>query len=394
MTIVIPFCHKDSDQALRLIAWIVRLGGLPPEVRVLLAVSQRGTRDNAGRKAIDAGKALLHAELFVPHDENERGWPHSATHLFQRTLAYVQDDLFWLEPDCVPIGSGWFDALLAEWVSAGKVFVGAHVTPADPTVRDHLTGCSFYGADWRQSTPALATARRGTINSGAWDLDFADIILPHSGFTNLIQHDWDRFNKNYRPRAADMRPGTRLFHQCKTGELMNEIDPNFLQWRLTHSQLQPIACNRMSRHFLTKNVSKPVLVAGKQVPFEPVLYFAASASFWGVRAAANDAEAVALTELSAKGAISAISPEEYSEYLEKKNGTTASVSSKPLSAINPPSGPVAIQTKVANLVDGASVKPAVEVDSAPQVETLDEALTPQPLPEQREATPRKATRRK
>lgn len=394
MTIVIPFCHKDSDQALRLIAWIVRLGGLPPEVRVLLAVSQRGTRDNAGRKAIDAGRTMLNAELFVPHDENERGWPHSASHLFQRTLAHVQDDLFWLEPDCVPIGPGWFDALLAEWVSAGKVFVGGYVSPSNPTVRDHLTGCSFYGAAWRKATPALCTNRRGPINSGAWDLDFADLILPHAGFTALIQHDWDRFNKSYQPRASDLRLGVRLFHQCKTGELMAELDPNFLQWRLTQPQLHPIACDRMSRHFLTKNVSKPVRVGGKPIPFEPVLYFAASASFWGVRAAADDAEASALTELAASGVISALSPEEFADYLEKKNGTTDSPSLKPLSVINPPSGPVAIQTKVANLVDAAPVKPAVEVESTPQVETLDEALSPQPVPEQRESTPRKTARRK
>lgn len=382
MVIVIPFCHLDSDQALRLLFWLKRHDSIPKDVKALMSLNQRAFKSSRGQNVLKLAKAWFDADHFVPHDEDESGWPKSCTHLFQRTLDFLHEDFFWLEADCVPLGSDWFTRLWDEYKSAGKVFMGAMVYPPDTRYRKHMTGNGFYGKAWREVTPDFNRPLPGAITH-AWDIDYADMVLPHAHITGIIQHAWNRFDPKHAPKKANLWDKAALYHQCKTGALMNELDPEFAEWRLTLDLSHLGVCNTMSRHFLTRNVSKPVLVAGRAVPFIPVMYFAASSSYWGVREAADAAEAVALSELVDRGLIKALTVEEFDAYLEKKNGTSASPSSKPLNATKPTSAPAVIAAKVARVVDEAKPAP-VEVAEAPKVETVAEALTTQVVPPQRE----------
>lgn len=392
MTIVIPFSHKDAIQARRLVLWLKRQGD--PGAPVLLAASKRGAESPYGQQTIALAREYFDASLFIPHDENEKGWPRSATHLFQRTLKHVEDDLFWLEADCVPLRTGWFAELRAAFDAAGVPFVGRKVVVAEKdraTVPDHMTGCAFYGREWRRVVPDLADDYTGGM--GAWDVDFAGKIMPHFADTCLIHHFWDRNNPRQRVRLADVEPGAALYHQCKTGALMAELGPGFQEWALTQLKLHSFVSD-MPRFFLTKNASKTVFAGGKSFQFEPVLYFAPTASFWGVHKAADDAEAELLSDAAAKGVISTLSEEEFNGYHEKKNWMSASPSLPKLKEPIPQSGPGVIRTGNVLLVEEAPAKTPVEVPGPVAAETVSEALETKALPPQKETLPRRPASRK
>ncbi len=389
MHLVIPFSHKDLNQARRLLLWLKHTGfsGFP----VTLAVSQFAAKSSAGKQVISLGREFFGAELFVPHDENERGWPWSATHLFQRTLAHMKDDFFWLEPDCVPMYDGWFDDLVAEYEASGEVFMGRLVEMPEGLVPNHMTGCAFYGKRWREVYPTMADPIKGC---GAWDVDMAPVILKHFESTNQIHHEWKRPDAKHVASVADVEPGVALFHQCKTGTIMSELDPEFNEWALTELKARHFIYDNMTRYFLTKNASKTVFAGGKTFHFEPVTYFAPTSSFWGVYQTDDESEGLALESVAQAGHISQLNEVDYAEFLEKKKKTPASPVSLNSNVPKRQLGPDVIQTANVLLVEGGKFEPPVEVATAVAAETVDEALAVRVMPAEKESLPRKVSKAK
>lgn len=316
MKIVIAYSHKDADAARRLLCWLKFLGGVP--VPLLVVATVRASRFLINGEIRD----LVHSEFansehWVLPDEDERGWPRSSTHIFTRALAHANDDIFWLEPDVVPLREGWFEALLKEWEAAGTTFVGRFV-PKGKQNPDHMTGVAFYGKNWKSVVPNLCTINeKGT---GAWDVDRAPEILKNFTPTKLIQHRWVRDQADQRVPISSIESDAVVYHQCKSGTLMHALRPEFKNAPLTQ-KCYPVTTSNpaMSKFYQTQNAAKAVEVDGRKFTFEPAEYFSPSASWWGTLKAETPEDAAALDVAVSRGLAEEITEEDYDKMEVKKN---------------------------------------------------------------------------
>lgn len=361
MKLVIAYSHVDALAALRLLCWVKYLGGV--SVPLLVVASRRASRLPIHQKICAMVRENYPgAEVHIPADEDERGWPRSATHLFARSIQAAKDDVFWLEPDCVPIREGWFEALHAEFRKAGTPFVG-RLVPKAPTHPDHMTGVAFYGKNWQKAAPNLCTILE--TGTGAWDVDRAPEILPHFTATRLIQHKWVRHLTNQRVPPESIAKETVVYHQCKTGQLMSELRPEFRTAALTARWLPVTTGNTMTKYYQTTNASRVVEAAGKQIRFEPTEFLPATNSTWGIYATSDEPEIIALDTLVSMGRIYEITEREYGLADLKKKSLNVKPS---LIELKPWHGPQS----------GAPRPAAVPVAVAPEPEPLDEVLAPKP----------------
>lgn len=222
MLIVLPFCQKDKDAALRLLDWISQLGSNNwHHTSVLVAAASVPHEDLM--QAIVTAKGIFGAVLGVRQNQaDERGWPMSSNALFRTAVDYIEREacspFLWLEPDCVPLVPDWLSIIEKEYKESGKLFMGAiHNRP-----HRHLAACSVYPANVREINPnALKT------DTAPWDLVDSEKTLEHTHSTNLIQHYWGEAKAppSFKEPAslAIINPAAVLFHRNKDGTLINTI---------------------------------------------------------------------------------------------------------------------------------------------------------------------------
>lgn len=188
MLVVLGFCHKDRDSALELVKWIAELGPYPGH-KLMLSYTQRA--GDGYRELQDVASGVFdEVILHRCYDEDERGWPQSCNHLWQRTVytiaQTVKEPWLWLEPDSVPTGKGWLNAVSSKYKEAqdaGKAFMGCDVNVS--WCDRHMSGIAVYPGDVGQYTSQL-----WALNNIAWDMFFKDDFLKSAYFTDLIQHVW------------------------------------------------------------------------------------------------------------------------------------------------------------------------------------------------------------
>ena len=218
--------HKDIAQAER---WVMHAKKLseretPDQPKLIVTATQ------AAQKAWllplqRAGQGII-TELHVLADEDESGYPKSASHLFLRSLehcerVYPGEPVFWLEPDTLPMRRGWRGEIAAEYASCGKPFMG-QIERGHGTA--HLCGCAVYPADWRAKAPLLATVLTapdifwGKGLGQAFDTWAAPETVPQT-------HECRTFQQVWRPPLPmtrewlrrNVRRDVALFHQIKDG---------------------------------------------------------------------------------------------------------------------------------------------------------------------------------
>lgn len=229
MIITLAYGPHDSAGALRLIKWMGFLSEaycdhLKHE-KILLVASHRATRTDR-HKQICAMAALVFGEArcHVPETEHEVGWPGAANFMFREALLHIEkhfpDDMLWLEADATPTKPSWLADIEDEWeiaVKSGKSFLGAFV----PHNVNHMTGIAVYSRDWRQRAPRLCCCP----DHDAWDCFAAPEVLPNAKFTTLIQHVFKRHERGWAiPAMAILDPRAAIFHQDKTGKLVQLLD--------------------------------------------------------------------------------------------------------------------------------------------------------------------------
>ena len=221
MKILIGYSHVDAAAALRLLLWMDYLGGV--SVPVCVVATQRAAKTVYFSVISDVLRLrFANSEQVVLTDGDERGWPHSATHLFARALTLANDEVLWLEADAVPMHTGWFEEMLSAYLAAGTTFFGACI-PAKGKCHAHMTGCGFYRRKWRQLAPEMGRGTTGPF--GAWDLDCAQGMLSDFKDTPLIQHFWQRDRREAVVDIQNIRQGVALYHQCKDDRLIRQINP-------------------------------------------------------------------------------------------------------------------------------------------------------------------------
>lgn len=181
-----------------------------------LAISKAAHLDKLG-EPIDAElkKAFHKVSTYVCIDIDNPAWPRGANHCFIRVCKdVIQGDpnkpFLWLEPDAIPLKSGWLSQLESEYLQAGKPFMGMFVDL--PGTKHHMSGVGIYrNVDLLAPSYVLS-------HEFAFDIVMADQVLPRAHFTSLIHHDWRPVDpvKNFNPDAL-------VYHQDKTGVIIDYL---------------------------------------------------------------------------------------------------------------------------------------------------------------------------
>ena len=228
----LAYCHRDADAAARWLAWVAFLAAeREPSVRHDLVVMR--TRRMAGAKIGQSvpGARVSHA---VCPDEDERGYPGSATHLFIRTLEFCNErfpgrPVMFMESDTVAMHPGWMDEVAAEYAQCGKPFMGFHVLSS---VCPHMAGCGVYPPNWRTLSPILSgileaprdSALFGKDKGQAWDIYAAAEVEPQMAHSKTIQQIWQPGLWLSAKGMGRLSPGAALFHQDKEGSLIRLLN--------------------------------------------------------------------------------------------------------------------------------------------------------------------------
>jgi hypothetical protein len=229
MIAVLGVSKKEVDQAVLWLSWADYLGDRTHHLVVMYVRSI--TLHELDR--------MRHAARHIPAhfvrmpDEQERGYPGSASHLFVRSLEHCENNdpgepILWLETDAIPLQRGWMQAIADEYATCGMPFLGHLETRAVPP---HMAGVGVYPWDWRRVAPRII----GTLTAPdhhhwlkihgpgcgqAWDMWAGKDILPQARQSRTIQQVWQCPSFTDPNVAKLVKESAVLFHQSKDGALI------------------------------------------------------------------------------------------------------------------------------------------------------------------------------
>lgn len=360
MMLVVPFCHKDSWQAFKLLRWMGELSrryteagykrGLKEE-KILLIANRIAYRQRLIYKiALEAARIFGEARLFVPKTEHEVGWPGSPNFMFARALEHMseffpEEDIFLLEPDAIPLFPDWFNRVKCEWDHRpkGTHFMGAKVKEGVSKLQAHMSGNAVYGRNWREHAPDLLTAP----DKVPWDLWSSDSVVPKAHFTRLIQH---KFRGAPIESLTDLDKDAVIYHQDKRGKL----------FELLGGENPPPEDDCMSeKYYFADNSNRAIKAGGYDFFFQKCDTLG---GIWrGVYRTEKESEQAALASLTgqASSGVEEIDASEFERLTKKK--VLRSRASNGLS--NEPQLPVQIRESPAVVV--ASQESRVDAEPAP-----------------------------
>jgi FkbM family methyltransferase len=218
MLVIYPFSTTDEQQALKNAQWIAELGEYKSHDIFILA-DRRCNHELVAEVVAHLTPVFKLAQLRVTEADID-GWPQGANHMFGYATALIQHEttwpyFLWLEPDAIPIRTGWLDALEAEYKLNGKPFMGERVDlgTARPDVPVHMSGVGIY-----QNPIYMKAGEAYRAHDVAWDIAAKDQIIPYAHWTKQIQHYW----KHGTFTSLDgVRPETVVFHSSKDGSLID-----------------------------------------------------------------------------------------------------------------------------------------------------------------------------
>lgn len=198
LTVVIPFCQVDSLMAWKLLDWISELGSL--KNNDCLLVTSRDVQDPIGMtdKAKEVFKSVT--TIRTPFALKDESHPRGPNWMFETTLKHMSGakavkPWLWLEPDSVPMRTGWLEEIEHEYIKAQSLGfpILAHVVELDnPKYPARIpSGVAVYPPN------ALGFYKDIQLNRDkAWDVAFADRVAGKVYHTNKI---WSRLNRNRPP---------------------------------------------------------------------------------------------------------------------------------------------------------------------------------------------------
>lgn len=228
--------HRDADLAALWLRWVnflcTQTDGDNRENVLLIVHTKRAAEKMALVTSSLVGVCtgeFLTAVVECP-DEDESGYPKSASHLFLRTLEIAEARwpgaaVFWAEPDTVPMRPTWFKEIAAEYESCGRPFLGMKVGTQFP----HLSGNAVYPGNWREVAPSIANVLNapdyrmwGPGKGQPWDVYCRGETTPQMAESNIMFQVWKE--RDPRPtRLKDIPKRAAFFHQDKAGALIREI---------------------------------------------------------------------------------------------------------------------------------------------------------------------------
>jgi len=223
--VILAVCHRDTAQARALLSWIGELDGTLPQHEFTLITSSLVPQDDQVALQDLARRVFPQTTHLHQTTPDERNNVTAATALFRIALLdwverHRQVPFLWLEPDCVPICSGWIDQIEAAYRAGGKAFMGC----VYPYPNSHMNGCGVYPSNARMFNRFLIADSQRTF-----DNDHPELTLRHTLDTPLIRRmlaDTATATPMSFPDAANLSVipnGCVLFHGCKDGTLIERL---------------------------------------------------------------------------------------------------------------------------------------------------------------------------
>lgn len=225
LVVVLAVSRMDWHLAVKwlaLAAYYHSRDGVSVPIVVLMSQSLTGRERGILQTACGYEDFEMHVN-FVVADINEIGYFGSANQMFKTGLdhcetRYPGKAMLWAEADTVPMHANWIDRIREEYRACGKPFMGdVHLCEVN-----HMTGNAVYHPDAKKYAPSLALLPGPELTIG-WDSQCAHETFPQCHVSKTIQQIWrpakidaEFFEKKIRPECA-------LFHQDKTGTLIDLI---------------------------------------------------------------------------------------------------------------------------------------------------------------------------
>jgi hypothetical protein len=236
--VVLPYHNGDIELARKLLEWIAELGSCKPH-SILLCADATVPRDKVlelmaiARPHFSVTRTML---VAVPAPaEGKPVWPPNV--MFLNAARQVRDqfrlDFLWLEPDAIPIYSGWLDDIAEEYSECPYRFMGSLIKQQgqEGLPPEYLNGVAVYPNDAFDLFDKLTSIKD---SSQAFDIGSASFVVPKSLNTLLIHHYYGTkelppvFVETRAPDAPknyvmlDFVPlQAAIFHRSKDGKLID-----------------------------------------------------------------------------------------------------------------------------------------------------------------------------
>lgn len=223
---VLPVSRMDWHLAILWLRWTSELrklnstsSNILETIAVLMSPSLSSREIDLLKRA--AGHSDNRAVEFYAAQVEEMGYFGSPNQMFKCGLELVEEfypgrAMLWAEADTVPMHGGWFDSILREYRSCGKPFMGDMHDCSVP----HMTGNAVYHPAWRKYAPSLALLPGPNITQG-WDSQCAHETLAQAHVCKTIKQIWRPTKIDGELMNSLDRDGVALFHQDKTGKLID-----------------------------------------------------------------------------------------------------------------------------------------------------------------------------
>lgn len=229
MTVVLPFYQADVSRLSNLLTWIGQLGGAKNHSALLVA--------DAATQWSDCVSIRNHAEdvfgsvILSCTEKAVRGWPQGSNALFRHAaieMKKLDRPWLWLEPDAIPLKTGWLDKIEWAYAMAKTPFMGRkYQNNMNGGPEKVLSGIAVYPPD----TINRIDSQLNELD--AWDVAIAPTAVQQASDTDLIQWFWG--TPKLSPTFADVKgpdspvntftlaslePEAVLFHRNKDGTLI------------------------------------------------------------------------------------------------------------------------------------------------------------------------------
>lgn len=233
MIVVIPFCKKDGQLAVKNLEWALELDR-KVNFNALLAYDEKTPKEIVKRVTELARQLFRNINEYCYDSPHEESWPLAPNHAWQRVAWHfyntpVKESWFWWEADAVPLRPRWLDDIFDAYTAGGRPFAG-HVVE----VMGHFNGVAVY--PWNICDFA---SKALFCRAAAWDYVLkeevgSDKVTP---LNDLILHCWNIGTDGWPTNADGKCPSFpdeaqmlkfigfqfALWHRCKDGSLIDRI---------------------------------------------------------------------------------------------------------------------------------------------------------------------------
>lgn len=229
MIIAFTTYQGDVDRLIEQLHWCEKLG--EQKDHDALIVADCGTDASKVQEARNIARRVFKSAIIVTNEKHTAGWVEGPRSLFVAASKYAANSgqpFLLMEPDAIPLKSGWLDTLAEAYERSGAQYMG-HVyacnLPGSP--ESIMSGIGVY-------PPSVYELALKLCANQAWDVELAPALFGVARNTPLIFHFWGEKNRpptfaNEGVEGTEVFGLSRLpkyaviFHRNKDGTLIHQL---------------------------------------------------------------------------------------------------------------------------------------------------------------------------